>query len=116
MFFIEGTGLVRARAVDHHMGQPDRNRLPGLDRAVPADLDIGADLDGAALVIEEPEPVTPTRGQNQARFALYKKFAKRVSSSRSGTRVVARRRWPPSSLIHFKIQFPSAKWRAACCE
>ena len=39
------------------MGEADRDRLALLDPAVLADGDVGADLDGAALVVEEPEAV-----------------------------------------------------------
>ncbi len=51
------------------MGQPHRNRLAGLDPAVPADGDVRADLDDAALVVEEAEAVPAAGGGQRGRLA-----------------------------------------------
>jgi hypothetical protein len=49
--------------------QPHRDGLAFLDRPVVADGDAGADLDGPALVVEEPESVAATGGLQGAGFA-----------------------------------------------
>jgi hypothetical protein len=51
------------------VGQADRDRLALLDRPVLPDGDVGGDLDGAALVVEEPEAVAAAGGLQCAGFA-----------------------------------------------
>ena len=66
---VEVDGRLGRRGVDDHVRQGDRDRLAGLDLAVGADGDVGGDLDGSALVVEEPEAVARTGRLQRSRFA-----------------------------------------------
>jgi hypothetical protein len=66
---VERAGALGVGRVDDDMGQADGNVLALFDPAVRPDGDIGADLDGAAFVVEEPEPVPAAGGLYRAGLA-----------------------------------------------
>ena len=59
-------GAVRVRAVQHYVRQAHRDRLALLDLAMDPDLNPGGHLDGAAVQIEEAQPVPASLGAQRA--------------------------------------------------
>ncbi len=66
---VEVAGRVGVVAVHHRVRDADRDRLALLDRAVLPGLDVGGDLDGAAVDVEEPEAVAAAGGLQLAGLA-----------------------------------------------
>ncbi|SED65056.1 hypothetical protein SAMN05428954_0689 [Streptomyces sp. 2112.3] len=62
VLLVPGAGAVDVVRVQHHVGELDRNGLAFLDLAVPARLEVGGDLDGAAVDVEEAEAVAAAGG------------------------------------------------------
>jgi hypothetical protein len=64
VLLVERARRLGLGGIDHHVRQPNGDRFTRLYLAVLPDRHVGADLDRASLVVEEPEAVaTAGRGE-----------------------------------------------------
>ena len=122
VLLVEGAGALGVGGVDDDVREADRDRLALLDLAVLPDGDVGADLDGAALVVEEPEAVAAAGGLQRVRLAdeldaVGGRAARRGCRRRRGSPRRRRSgrsacRWPARSRTTYCSGDPSAARKA----